>query len=99
MYSFIISLTCTTFLILDYILAGIWMISEILLYKKISKDDKDALTSNTRYPLVFTIIILLSIIVTIAIKGNLGYDEKLAAYLTLTAAALGSSIVFNARDL
>ena len=99
MYDFVISLICTTLLILDYILAGIWMLSEILLYKRISKDNKDALTNNSRYPLVLTIIVLLSIIVTIAVKGNLVYDEKLAMYLSLTAGALGSSIVFNARDL
>ena len=98
MYDFMLTALGTSFLVVNYILAGIWVISEFLLYKGGKKENSKL--SNGRYAMIFTVILYLSIIFSMIISKERKYvDEKTIMYLVLSAIGLSTCIYFNSQEL
>nr|DAJ92658.1 MAG TPA: hypothetical protein [Caudoviricetes sp.] len=98
MYDFMLSTLGISFLVVNYILAGIWFISELLLYKRAKRENSNS--SNSRYATVFIVILYLSIIFSMIITKEVKYvNEKTVIYLILSAIGLSTCIYFNSQEL
>ena len=98
MYNFLVQSVSIAFIILNYILSGIWIISEILIYKKSKSENRPIIKS--RYALVATIIFCLSLIyvITLGNKQN-SFEGREVFYLGLTTCSLVASIYYNSQEL